>query len=206
MALTMRSDSRSSVSYRPRLDAICSTLMGQPIENRWQAELESRLDEYRNLWSRIGPDLLAQAEKISGLRSPRSANVRLTLCNLPSQSILGITVNMRFAMQSFTDTPVPLRYKVDTQFHELLHRMLDGHLPRQSRSLVEHSDASRCVKNHLHLLALQKASLLELKQLEALADVVRIDSLLPGGCYREAWEIVNGSEFEYLTFLSEITE
>lgn len=206
VALTINSRSGTSVSYSPKLDAICSSLIGPPIEHQWKEELESRLDEYRSLWDRIGPRLLAKAEEISGLRPPASAKVRLTLCNVPSQSILGISVNMRFAMQTFTATPVPLRYKVDTQFHELLHRILDGHVPRSSRLLADHAGASRCVKNHLHLLSLQKAVLLALEEEAALADVVRLDSQLPDDCYREAWRIVNASESAYLPYVSELTK
>lgn len=194
-----------TVSYHPKLDAICSSLRGPPIKDEWKAELASRLEEYRGLWSSVGPRLLAKAEGITGLQRPAAKTVRLTLCNLPSQSILGISVNMRFAMRSYTAAPVPLRYKVDTQFHELLHHMLDGHVPRTSPMLAAHPEVSRCVKNHLHLLALQKAVLLSLDEKEALADVVRIDSALPDDCYRRAWEIVNSSGSAYLSWIAEIS-
>ncbi len=90
-----------------------------------------RLEEYRGLWNGVGPRLLAEAADITGLPQPSGAKVRLTLCNVPSQSIFGISVNMRFALRSYATTPVPLRYKVDTQFHELLHDMLEGHIPEK---------------------------------------------------------------------------
>jgi hypothetical protein len=198
-------DQAITVSYRPGLDAICSSLRGPSIQEDWKAELASRLAEYRRLWNEVGPRVLAAAEAITGLQRPAVKKVRLTLCNLPSQSILGISVNMRFALQSFTPNPVPLRYKVDTQLHEILHRMLDGHIRSTSRLLAEHADASRCVRGHLHLLALQKAVLLEVGDVEALADVVRVDSSLPDPCYKEAWEIVNASDSGYLSYVAEIT-
>jgi hypothetical protein len=205
-AFAMNSGEGISVSYSPKLDASCAIIRGSPIHEEWRAELTSRLDEYRALWGGVGPRLLAEAEAITGLPKPARANVRLTLCDVPSQSILGISVNMRFALKSFTSTPVPLRYKVDTQFHELLHRMLDGHIPEKSRLLAGHPNASECVRNHLHLLALQKAVLLRLQEDAALDDVVRIDSSLPSDCYKQAWEIVNASDTEYLLYVAEVAQ
>jgi hypothetical protein len=152
----------------------------------------------------VGPRLLAEAEALTGIPRPRSVDVHLTLCNVPSQSIFGVSVNMRFGLKSYTTMPVPFRYKVDTQFHELLHRMIDGHVPADSSLLASQPTASRCVRNHVHLLALQKSVLLRLEDKAALADVIRLDSSLPDDCYRQAWEIVNASEFAYLSYVSEI--
>lgn len=204
--LAMRSGKGISITYHPNLDAICSVVRGTRISEEWKTELLSRLEEYRELWNGVGPRLLAEAEAITGIPQPAAAKVRLTLCNVPSQSIFGISVNMRFALKSYSTAPVPLRYKVDIQFHELLHRMLRGHIPVGSRVLVVNSNESECVKDHLHLLALQKAVLLKLEDGAALADVLRVDSSLPSGCYRRAWEIVNASESEYQSFVSEITQ
>ena len=203
-AVATRADDGIAVTYSPRIDAICSSFRGPAIKEEWKAELASRLDEYRGLWNTVGPRLLGQAEAITGLRRPAAETVRLTLCNVPSQSIFGISVNMRFALRSYTPAPVPLRYKVDTQFHELLHNMLDGHVPSTSHMLARHPDASQCVRSHLHLLALQKGVLLAQQERAALADVVRLDSSLPNDCYKTAWNIVNSSESEYLLYIAEI--
>jgi hypothetical protein len=200
----MRSGKGISVTYSPSLDAICSVVRGPRIREEWQTELLSRLQEYRELWNSVGPRLLAGAEAITGIPQPAAAMVRLTLCNVPSQSIFGISVNMRFALKSYSTAPVPLRYKVDTQFHELLHRMLRGYIPVQSPLMMSHSNESECVRDHLHLLALQKAVLLRQDDGAALADVLRVDNSLPSGCYRRAWEIVNASESVYQSYISEI--
>jgi len=42
---------------------------------------------------------------------------------------------MRFALHSFTSTPVPLRYKVDTAFHESLHGFVAKYAPHDSKLL-----------------------------------------------------------------------
>jgi hypothetical protein len=193
-----------SIAYSPAFDTVCSAIRGPGIKDQWKTELASRLPEFRSLWEKAGPGMLAASQELTGLSAPASATVRLTLCNLPSQSFLGVSVNMRFALGSFTNDPVPLRYKVDTLFHELLHKMLAGHVEAKSPLLAAHSGESACVRNHLHLLALQKAVLLKLGERRELDDVVRIDRQLPGGCYKQAWTLVNSSESEYLAYVAEI--
>ena len=193
-----------SISYSPTFDTACSVIRGARIKDQWKTELVSRLPEFRRLWEKTGPKMLAEAEELTGLHAPASVTARLTLCNLPSQSFLGVSVNMRFALGSFTSEPVPLRYKVDTLFHELLHRMLAGHVEAKSPLLAAHSGEPECVKNHLHLLALQKAVLLKLDESRELDDVVRVDGQLPGGCYKRAWTLVNASDSQYLAFVAEI--
>jgi hypothetical protein len=58
----------------------------------------------------------------------------------------------------------------------------------------------------LHLLALQKAVLLKLNAIDELADVIRIDSQLPGGYYKRAWEIINATDTEYLKYVAEFSQ
>ncbi len=99
-----------------------------------------------------------------------------------------------------------MRYKVDTLFHELLHHYLSRHPIRRSDLLARHASEPRCVRNHLHLLALQKAVLLRLGEEEALRTVVATDGELPGGCYRRAWALVNADATEYRKYLREVVE
>lgn len=194
------------ITYSPTFDSICSLIKGGDIKDEWKKELAERQPELEKLWESIGPGLLASVEEITGKTFPEDEQtVQLTLCNLPSQSIFGISVNMRYALNSFTDEPVPMRYKADTIFHELLHEFVTQHLPKDSPLLKAHANEPERTRDHLHLLALQKAVLLKLNATDALADVVRIDSQLPGGYYKRAWEIINATDTEYLKYLAEIT-
>lgn len=195
------------IKYSPTFDSICSTFKGSDIKDEWKKELTERQPELNALWETIGPTLITSAEEITRKKFPDDAQtVRLTLCELPSQSFFGISVNMRYALNSFTNEPVPLRYKADTIFHELLHKFITEHLPKDSPLLKAHANEPERTRDHLHLLALQKAVLLKLNATDALADVVRIDSQLPGGYYKRAWEIVNATDTEYLQYLTEITK
>jgi hypothetical protein len=62
------------------------------------------------------------------------------------------------------------------------------------------------VRDHLHLLALQKAVLLKLNEPDALKEVIAVDSALPGGYYKRAWELVNATDKEYLKYLAELSK
>ena len=194
-----------TVAYSPSMDAACSMVRGGTIKDEWKAELAARKPEFETLWAGIGPKLIGAAEEITGRPFPsEQVTAHLTLCNLPSQSIVGISVNMRYALKSYISPAVPMRYKVDTLFHELLHVFLASHPIESSQHLAWQGAEPECVRKHLHLLALQKAILLKLQQPEALQDVISIDGQLPGGCYKRAWILVNATDTEYLKYVAEL--
>ena len=196
------------VEYNPDQDSLCSAPPENPVKEEWTTELLARESEFVQLWEREGPRLLAATTAISGKSfAPREITAKLTLCNASSESFpesSRITINMRYALRSFTPTPVSLRYKVDTLFHELLHIFLFQHPIKHSPLLQQHGAEPERVRDHLHLLALQKAALLKLDAGDALRDVIAIDSSLPGGYYKRAWELVNATDDEYLKYVAEL--
>lgn len=195
-----------AITYSPRLDWVCSMVRGQPIKEEWKAELIARQAEFENLWLTTGPKMIAATESITNKPFPAGdVSVRLTLCDLPSQSIIGVSINMRYALRSFTPNPVPMQYKVDTLFHELLHNYLDIYPARGSKLLEQYASEPARVRNHLHLLALEKAVLLKLGELQKLKDVIVFDGQLPNASYKRAWEIINVTDDEYLKYVAEIS-
>src|SRR6202158_1892575 len=156
---------RIRVEYSPSEDLACSLPPGSPIKEEWKAELLSRQPEFVRLWQSGGPKLLTATDAISGRDFPLGEiTARLTLCNAPSESFPGtdrVTINMRYALRSFTPEPASMRYKVDTLFHELLHIFLSRHPIENSALLKEYAAEDERVRDHLHLLALQKAVLLK---------------------------------------------
>jgi hypothetical protein len=196
-----------SAFYSEEIDSGCAVSRRYEIKEDWRSELQRRLPEFQSLLEGKVPSMIGAASAMTGKRfSARSFKVRLSLCDLPSQSFLAPSVNMRFALSSFAKTPVPIRYKVDTAFHEILHAFVGEYTPRASRLLTKYAGETDCVKNHLHLLALQKAVLLSLNAQSELADVVAIDSQLPSGCYKRAWSIVNESATTYKEYVAELSE
>jgi len=198
------------VDYSPSEDVACSAAPASPIKEEWKAEMLSRQREFVALWEAEGPRFIAATEAITGKSFPaREITARLTLCNAPSASFSGtnrVTINTRYALRSFTPEPVPLRYKVDTLFHELLHIFLDQYPVKNSALLKQHAAEAERVRDHLHLLALQEAVLLKLDEGESLKGVIAVDSELPGGYYKRAWEIVNATESEYLKYVAELSK
>jgi hypothetical protein len=202
--------SRVKVEYSPSEDLACSSPPGSPIKEEWKSELLSRQSEFVRLWNTEGPRWFGATEEISGKNFPsQEITARLTLCNAPSESFPEegrVTINMRYALRSFTPEPVSMRYKVATLFHELLHIFLSRHPIENSALLKEHAAEDERVRDHLHLLALQKAVLLKLNELDALKEVIAVDSALPGGYYKRAWELVNVTDKEHLKYVAELSK
>jgi hypothetical protein len=192
--------------YEPLQDDACVSARQQQIKPEWSSELRDRLPELRAIWESESPAMVTAVYALTRKSFSPPPTVHLTLCDLPSNSFLGVTVNIRYALSSFTATPVPMRYKVDTAFHETLHGFIAHHTPRTSSLLVEHASESVCVRNHLHLLALQKAVLLSVNDYKALEQVIAIDSQLPSGCYKRAWTLVNSSPSTYLHYVAELSQ
>jgi hypothetical protein len=194
-----------NIVYSPRFDSVCSLVRGGEVKESWSKELADRKPEFGRLWAAEGQKLIDATEAITGKSFPaRDFTARLTLCNLPSRSFIGIIVNMRFALRSFTSAPVPMRYKVGTLFHELLHAYFSEHPVARSKLLAEHAAEPARIRDHRHLLALQKAVLIRLGEVEALRDVIAVDSQLPDGYYKRAWQIVNASDAEYVRCVAEV--
>lgn len=175
------------------------------VQATWVDELNERLPEVIRLWDSIAPALVEAVTTTTRKPFSRPKTVHLTLADRPSNSFIGVTVNMRYALRSFTAKPVPMRYKIDTVFHEALHEFVSLNTPPRSPLLAQHNSESLCVRNHLHLLALQKSALLYTKDLAALEQVVALDSQLPSGCYRRAWSLVNATPNTYLEYVEELS-
>jgi hypothetical protein len=192
------------IGYHRGFDAACSVLRGYPIEAEWRSELEASLPAVRALWSSEGRPVLERMFELSGRRLHGRRDVRLTLCDLPSSSLVGTTVNMRHALRSFTPDPVPLRYKIGIANHELLHGLLAGADLSGSRLLAAHAGEPERVRRHLHLFALMKAALLDLGREDALEEMQRFDARLPEPAYRRAWQLVNSSPNGHLAYVQEL--
>ena len=112
---------------------------------------------------------------------------------------------MRYALRSFAHPIVPLRYKADTLFPKLLHKFLAPTHPR-CRRCSKRTPASRTGHDHLHFTGAAKGRPPERQraQRNTAADVVRIDSKLPGGYYKRAWGSSTPTETNYLKYIDEI--
>jgi len=193
-----------SIVHSRSFDTACSLLRGYAIEPAWRAALEKMLPETRKAWLEEGRPVLDHVLQLTGKRLHGRHRVQLTLCDIPSSSRFGPMVNMRHALPEFTGDPVPLRYKVATIDHELLHSILAELDLSGSRMLAVHAREPERVRSHLHLFALMQAALLDLGRQDALAELQRIDGGLPEPSYRRAWQLVNRAPDDYLAYVEEV--
>lgn len=192
------------IRYMPVMDSLCAFASGYDIESEWEKELLIRKTELEQEWEKTGQKLISAAEEITGSNFEKKQYVAyLTLCNTPSRSS-PLILNMRHSLSSFSENPVPMRYKRDTLFHELMHPYIDELLPKFAPTLEAYKNEHARVLDHLHLLALQKAVYLHLNLEQELSSIIEIDSSLPGGYYKRAWEIVNSHETFYQVLVEEL--
>lgn len=194
------------IKYKPALDTICALVKGPNIQTEWKEELVVKKADLEKEWEAIGSELISSTEKIVGQNLETGENtVHLTLCNIPSRSS-PLILNMRYSLSSFTEEPVSINDKVGTLFHELLHPYIDKHLPKSAPSLEKYKNEDSRVLEHIHLLALQKAVYLSLNLNQQLLSIVEMDSSLPNGYYKKAWEIVNSSDSYYKILVAELAK
>jgi hypothetical protein len=100
--------------------------------------------------------------------------------------------------------PVPIHVKTGTLHHEILHKYIGNNLPKSTKLLEQYKNEHPRVLEHIHLLALQKAVYLKLQIKDKLLSIIEVDSQLPNGYYKRAWEIVNSKPSYYLEFIHEL--
>lgn len=205
-SLSMAAAPYVHIKYNKTLDAACAFFKGYEIEDSWKLELTARIEEFRSTWEMLGPKLLQETELLSGYKFDSPISAYLSLCSVPSQSLVGISVNMRYSLASFTNNPVSFDYKAAVLYHEILHQLIAELVPSNSQLLALHRNEHDRVLNHLHLLALEKAVYLKLGLKRELSEVINIDGKLTGGFYKRAWEIINATDDTYMLYLAEIAK
>lgn len=193
-----------TIKYSSLWDSTCSIFKGYEIKDAWKEELINKKNELEADWKKYGGKLLLTTVTIVGKEFKRtSITAHLTLCNTPSRSF-PIIVNMRYALSGFIDPPVQMHVKTGTLYHEILHKYIDDNLPESSKLIEKYKNEHSRVLKHVHLLALQKAVYLKLQLNDQLSSIMKVDSQLPNGYYKRAWEIVNSHPDYYLEFVHEL--
>ncbi len=169
----------------------------KPPETKWMEEIEERTESFSNLWAQRGPELFKVLFDRTGLEfSRKEMTASFSVCpRKPSYSdplILNMTVYLNSYMSpkpAFGDDDF-----VDLVFHEVLHTWVVEHLDN-SQLRRKYKDEAPSVKNHMHLMAIQKYVYSSLGR----ADLIKmLDETYAkiGGTYARAWEIVQIEGFE----------
>ena len=194
---------KETIFYASIFDSVCTTKTSYKIDPVWTQEVADQLPAWRRLWDQEGTLLLKTTIKlIDRSFAQQNFQVSLSLCSFPSMST-PLIINTRYALQSFTDHPIPDYVFISTIYHELLHNYIDSFLPKNTPLLKKYRSESKGVLNHLHLFALEKAVYLQLGWQSKLQKIIVKDESLPNNDYKRAWEIVNKKE-NYKDFISEL--
>lgn len=181
-------------SYSFLYDDICAG--NNPVDDQWAAEASAREGEFAALWEAQAPVLMGALISEFGRGFTRKEmSVTLSVCpaaaSLSNPLVLNVSRFMKSYMQQY---PVRPDFAfVDLLFHELLHTWVVEGWPESSALLAKYKDESRSVRNHLHLMAVQKLIYLKLGRQDLLQWIGSNYSRMPGG-YGRAWDIVNRIE------------
>ena len=164
-----------TLQYASLYDEVCSSKTAYAIDPKWKEELIKRLPDWRRLWDEEGTPLLKTSTKLVGKPfREHEFKVALSLCSFPSISF-PLIVNTRYSLRSFTPEARSDLVFISVIEHEILHNYFNSFLPKTSPLLTKYKAESKGVVGHLHLLALQKATYLELGWQSKLKDIIAND-------------------------------
>jgi hypothetical protein len=177
--------------------AFCPSDIGMPTPRlEWIAEARAGVREAQAIWDREGPSLLASAVEIAGRPfRRREETVTLNLCRTrPSLQAPLLIQFWMFLRGPTKGRPAPPALFVDIVFHELLHNYVSEILgSRKTPLLARYREEPEKVRNHLHLMALQRVVYDRLQR----DDLRRVDLTfirMSSPEYLRAWQIVNDKD------------
>jgi hypothetical protein len=173
-----------------------------PVDPKWKDELDEKGESFEKMWNEKGPVLFKVIFDHTGLGfSRKELTATLSVCPGKPSFSSPLVFNVTPFLDSFM-SPRPTWGEnefVDLVFHELLHSWVVDNL-HGSQLRMKYKNELPVVKNHLHLMALQKYVYLKLGKPELVAMIDSHYNAI-GGAYARAWEIVNTEGYE--AFLSE---
>jgi hypothetical protein len=177
-------------------------LTNKPADEDLIREAGRRVNEFQTLWDKDGPTYLNTVFSEFGLSFPYTEmQATLTVSGVPSTSA-PLLINVKQFLSS-AQNPAPTSAFPEIVFHELLHVYL-RRLNDSSALRKKYIKETFVVRNHLHLMALEKYVLLKLGRddlLKWMDTDYRTGDLQAD--YKRAWEIVNDKE-GYEAFIKEL--
>lgn len=180
------------------LDVIGWWMLQNVTLSQLKSELDKQLPGLKAAWKKDAPLLFM--ELFSVFNRGIKAKERTAILYLSNAWSYGSDRFLVLGLRWILD-PESWIFKVNredsliaTIFHELLHIWVDENINQESPLLKKYSTEESEVRNHIHLMALQKMVYQKLGRediLEMLDEQYRKRSL---ASYRRAWEIVNDIE------------
>lgn len=183
------------------LDRLCKSDLNLPIDERaLQAAVQQRA-ELQKQWDAEGPSYMNAALAEIGLDFPyREVQATLSVC-LPASTSVPLVIDVR-AFLPTAAKPAPTWEFSEIIFHELMHTYV-SRVYAASALMKKYRDQPATTKYHLHVMAIEKMTLLKLNRTDRLKVIDHDYRYGPDPAYKRAWEIVNDVE-GYRPFLDEL--
>ena len=162
-----------------------------PPNANWVDEIRMKSNRFSDLWSAKGPELFGILFNKTGLGfSRKEMTATFSVCPKKASYSNPLVLNMTRYLESYMSPKLAFSDDdfVDLVFHELLHTWVVENL-KNSELLRKYKDEMPTVKNHMHLMAIQKFVYSKLGRTDLVNQLDRIYSKM-GGTYARSWEIV----------------
>jgi hypothetical protein len=173
------------------LDRLCKNDLKLPVDDKaLQAAVQQR-PEFQKQWDAEGPSYMTTALSEIGLEFPyHEMQATLTVC-LPASTSIPLIVDVRDFLSTAPKSTPAWEFS-EILFHELMHSYVTR-VYASSALMKKYRDEPPTTKYHLHVMAIEKMTLLKLKRPDQLK-VIDHDYRSGDPAYKRAWEIVNDIE------------
>lgn len=177
-------------------DQNCAVTEERKIDPAWASEALEKTQNFNDIWEKNGPIFFGKVFEVFGFGfSRKELTATLSVCPAPSYSnplVLNVT---RFLKSYMQDKPVRSDDSfADLVFHELLHTWVSENINFPTPLYIKYQNEERVVRNHLHLMALQKYIYTALNRDDLVKMIDRQYSNMPVPAYNRAWKIVTEIE------------
>ncbi len=189
----------------PLFDQECQARTGFAVAPEWTNELMDKKESFQKAWNERADKLNRWAEKFAGRKyTQKEFSVALVLCKWTPMAAPFIVSARPFLQSSASADPIigaPLSMSafVSITHHELLHRLVENAASetffKTSSMLTRYQNEPFNVRVHLHLMAIQQATYIQLRDQDLLQQTAVLYNFI-GGDYKRAWEIVNAEGYK----------
>lgn len=190
-------------SYSFLYDGVCAG--NNPVNSEMASEAEARAPKFAQIWESNAAQLMSELLAGFGKGFSRTEmTATLSVCTEAPSYSDPLVLNVTRYLKSYAKNRLarPDHAFVDLVFHELLHTWLVENFKGPTPLLEKYKNESGTVKNHLHLMALQKFIYLKTNRQDLLDWMATQNPRMPGE-YGRAWDIVNRIE-GYEAFIAEL--
>lgn len=183
------------LEYSSIFDAEIACLTGDELDDKLTASVEAFLPELDQQWMAQGQPLVDLAIKLSGLTFKQNE----ARCTLTVSSFVSMSHPLIVNVKKYIGTS-DIKFLNEVIFHEVLHVLLTDNWKVWPTNLIKkHSNENKIVAAHLHLMSIERAIHLGLKNHHHLEAIGRWYQKMGGG-YELAWATIckDGLDKEFL--------